>query len=71
MEWMPISFLFLLRPIPVSCYCFTHVSPTPFRTLLSFSLKFNEEVWGSTAIFPQCSAKNDRQLQQSDGTKYT
>jgi len=32
--WTLISFLFLLRPSPVSRYCFTHVSPIPFPTSL-------------------------------------
>ena len=33
--WATIIFFFLLRPFPVSRYCF--VSSTPFPTLLSFS----------------------------------
>ena len=54
-QWMPIPFLSPLRPFPVSRYCCTPVSPTPFPTLLSFSVKFSKEVRGSTVRFPQPS----------------
>ena len=41
MGWMPTSFLFLLRPFPVSRYCSVPVSPIPFPILVSFFLPSN------------------------------
>jgi len=45
MGWMPFPFTFLLRPLPVSRYCFTSVSPIPFFLLFFPSpLTFSEQV---------------------------
>jgi len=71
--WMSIPLLFPLRPFPVSRYCFTHVSPIPFPTLilsppLSIQLR---GLWKHCISVPQCTAKNGSQLQKLEGTKYT
>jgi len=45
MGWMPFPFTFHLRPLSVSRYCFTSVSPIPFSLLFFPSpLTFSEQV---------------------------
>jgi len=66
---LPCLPLFISRPPPI-------IAPPmfqPFSSLLFFpsTLKSSNEVWRSSVGFPQCTAKNDRQLQKLEGTKYT
>ena len=59
----PLPFLPLF--VSFSRYCSTHVSHIPFPILFFLSpLKFSQEIWGSSASFPQCSAKNGSQLKK-------
>jgi len=70
--WMSIPLLFPLRPFPVSRYCFTHVSPIPFPTLI-LSPPLNSAKRSLEALYASHSAqrKNGSQLQKLEGTKYT
>ena len=56
MGWMPITFLFLLRPFPISHYYSTRsINSLPF----SSPPEYNQKVWGKFVRLPTLQRKNE------------